>query len=450
MKNRKDANETTSLINHETSGHGHGHSHSNGNKGHGHGHGHSHGDSGCSSEESSIGMKRSGSSGQLRGADCSDNGHRKELPPVSNVKKNKQKTSLAAGIVMCIVFMFVEIIGGYLAHSLAIMTDAAHLLTDVGALSLSFFAVHVSEQSSNNQYTFGWHRAEMIGALASIFSIWFLTGIILYEGVQRMITFSQCASMGLELAKQNITCESVDGKLMTVIGTLGLLVNIALAGILLWGGAKVQHAHSHGSGGCPSGEGGHSHDNMEKGHGHSHGSSHSAPEQANVNVQSAYLHALGDCINSIGVIIAALIIWWGNTSLTGNAVSVSSWYNLADPCASLLFGVITLWTTVALTKDILEVLMEGVPTGVNYHTVLKGLERIPNVLEVHDLHIWSLTTDKLSLSVHLVGDTQQHSIQILQDAQHFCRDLPRSITHTTIQIDPKGECCAARCFSDVH
>ena len=125
-------------------------------------------------------------------------------------------------------------------------------------------------------------------------------------------------------------------------------------------------------------------------------------------------------------------------------------YNLADPSASILFGVITLWTTWGLTQQVMDILMEGVPKGVNYNGVQKGLERIENVLEVHDLHIWSLTTDKLSLSAHLEGDTKQHSEQILRDAQELCNNHHPPITHTTFQIDPKGDCCTARCFSDMH
>eukprot|EP00755_Sulcionema_specki_P005686 Sspe_Gene.33449::Locus_16329_Transcript_1_1_Confidence_1.000_Length_1466::g.33449::m.33449/K14689/SLC30A2, ZNT2; solute carrier family 30 (zinc transporter), member 2 len=121
---------------------------------------------------------------------------------------------------------------------------------------------------------------------------------------------------------------------------------------------------------------------------------------------------------------------------------------MADPLTSLIFGVVTLWTTIGLTKEVLEVLMEGVPAGVNYEKVLAGLEALPGVEEVHDLHIWSLTTDQLSLSVHLTSDKHE---EVLHAAQNFCSSLkPRGIEHTTIQVDPVNDCCAARCFSSVH
>ena len=420
----------------------------------------------------------------LRGNDCSSTEHRSGEKERQN--KSKEMKALKFCIVLCLVFMVVELIGGYVAHSLAIMTDAAHLLTDVGALLLSYFAAHVSQQPSNNQYTFGMHRAEIIGALASIFSIWFLTGIILYAAVMRFMDFSHCASIGLEKALVTPTCESVNGKLMVLVGILGLIVNIAMAGILVKGGAEVMHSHSHGGGSCSShGEG----DKKEEGgHGHSHGHSHGGhgghgshgghgghggetkKKSGNVNVQAAYMHALTDCINvcvlfllfifeylssegikkkkkqSAGVIIAALIIWLGNWKSVGMDTSVSSWYNLADPVISFLFGALTLHTTWGLTQDLTSVLMEGVPRGVNYEKVLRDLHEIPDVDEVHDLHIWAHTMDKLSLSVHLTSNNHK---KVLIDAQHYCKD-ELNIDHATIQVDPSGECCVARCHSSVH
>ena len=180
---------------------------------------------GCSSkkkeEVTPVPTAQTNGSGKMpRGADCGPDGHREELTKETSETRRKQKISLAAGVGMCMVFMLVEIVGGYLAHSLAIMTDAAHLMTDVGALSLSYFAIHISETGSNNQYTFGWHRAEIIGALVSIFSIWFLTGIILYEAFQRMWIFSRCARLGEEAAALDVTCEAVNGKLMVCASLL--------------------------------------------------------------------------------------------------------------------------------------------------------------------------------------------------------------------------------------
>ena len=215
---RKDATEATPLLSGSNGG-GHGHSHASKDHGHSHAskdHGHSHGgdDSHGHSHGGAVSIKKVTSAGKLQGADCDDGNHRTELPQESSATKQRQKTSLAIGVAMCCAFMLIEIVGGYLAHSLAIMTDAAHLLTDVGALSLSFFAIHISEQSSCSQYTFGWHRAEIIGALTSIFSIWFLTGIILFEAFNRMLSFYRCASLGEKLAAEQTECIAVDGKLM--------------------------------------------------------------------------------------------------------------------------------------------------------------------------------------------------------------------------------------------
>eukprot|EP00659_Diplonema_papillatum_P011124 gene11124-17104_t len=152
----------------------------------------------------------------MRGAECGPGAdeHRKEIARTDANSRHKQKTALTLGIGLCLMFMILEIVGGYIAHSLAIMTDAAHLLTDVGALSLSLFAVYITESASTQQYTFGWHRAEIIGALASIFSIWFLTGIILYESLVRMYSFAYCARIGVRAAEADPSCQAVNGILM--------------------------------------------------------------------------------------------------------------------------------------------------------------------------------------------------------------------------------------------
>jgi zinc transporter 2 len=136
-----------------------------------------------------------------------------------------------------------------------------------------------------------------------------------------------------------------------------------------------------------------------------------------VNVRAAFIHVLGDCLQSLGVIAAAVIIWVGNVVEFHEVKVQKSWWNMADPVASLLFGVITIVTTsriqsdqisnnvpVKLTKNIVDVLMERVPAGVQYAEILRELREIPNVSGVHDLHIWAISVGKVSLSCHLQSD----------------------------------------------
>jgi len=368
-------------------------------------------------------------------------------------KRARNALLLATGFTM--IFMVVEIVGGYIADSLAIMTDAAHLLTDVAAMCLSLFAMALSSRPATDTMTFGFHRAEILGALASVVTIWALVGVLVYEAILRLIADSELAG------------DVVDGRIMTIIGVAGLLVNLIDAAILHWGGAP--HGHSHGGGGHAHGHD-HSDEGKEKkkkkekeeGHGHSHGGhshGHAGKEEkkekkkkkdklphahANVNVRAAFIHVLGDCLQSLGVIAAAVIVWVGNVTEFGKPAASSMW-NLADPIASLLFGVITLITTLKLLRNIVDVLMERVPEEINVCELKQELASIMGVLRVHDLHVWALTMGKISLSVHLSAEDH---VGTLLEAQRICRD--HGITHTTIQIDPPDVACEHEHQHELH
>jgi len=384
-------------------------------------------------------------------------------------RKNR-KAMLALIYATCFTFVFMvgEIVGGYLAHSLAIMTDAAHLLTDIAAMLLSIFAMHLAKRPADRYMTFGYHRAEILGALASIITIWALIAILVYEAILRL------------KADVTKTGTAVDGRIMTIIGSAGLVVNIIDALILKWGNAP--HGHSHGHGGGHSH--GHSHEHKEEkkqngeahkhkdkeghkhkdkeghkhkdkeGHkhkdkeGHKHkdkeGHSHEHKDKdklkkkkkdkkqhENVNVRAAFLHVVGDCIQSLGVIAASLVIWLGNYFKYHSISVPHSYYNLADPIASLLFGVITLFTTISLLKNIVDVLMERVPKEFDYDEILSDLKAVDGVLEVTDLHIWSVSVGKVALSVHLTSDD---NVNALLNSQLVCRK--HGIKHATIQVNP--------------
>jgi len=138
-------------------------------------------------------------------------------------------------------------------------------------------------------------------------------------------------------------------------------------------------------------------------------------------VRAAFLHVLGDAVQSIGVMIAAGLIWHD-----------PSW-NIADPVCTFLFSVLVLATTVRLIRESVHVLMEGTPEGINPSDVLSALQAIHGVREVHDLHIWSLSVGKPSLSVHLLVDDEE-SDHILQEAHDICSKRWK-IHHTTIQVE---------------
>ena len=452
--------------------HSHSHSHGNGSgHGHGHGHGHSHGqDHSHTQDGADIRIESNGANAvtvTVRTSDVhtptssrsalkkkravperdaeklsllADN----EEAKLQKSKRRRAKRALICALIFCIVFMIAEGVGGYYAHSIAVMTDAAHVATDVAALGLSLYALEKSGQPKCSKYTYGWHRMEIVGALVSLLSIWFLTGIIVYESTRRLMHKVQ-----------------VNGQLMMILGGCGLLVNIVVALILSYGNASVTHFHSHGdSGECPSKGGGHSHGGHgHGGHGHSHGHSHdhghshgavavndasdtqslgdtlstftSVKKGENVNVKSAMIHAIGDCVQSIGVIIAAAIIWIGNHhACKGHESDCMSDFNYADPITSFLFAAVTLWTTAGMFRQVFNVLLES-SGGLPYDQVAMEFEQTFGADKVHDLHLWSLTINKPALSVHIVSDNH---VQTLRQAKGIC--TKHEIHHTTIQVDP--------------
>eukprot|EP01065_Artemidia_motanka_P050671 TRINITY_DN871_c0_g1_i9.p1 TRINITY_DN871_c0_g1~~TRINITY_DN871_c0_g1_i9.p1 ORF type:complete len:757 (+),score=200.92 TRINITY_DN871_c0_g1_i9:63-2273(+) len=447
---------------------GHGHSHGDADHGHshgGHGHGHDHG-AGTSPAYWNVKLH------EIQGKGCSRDetgamihrGAEKDRTE-SIAQRRRAKLALKACIALCFFFMTLEIIGGYIANSLAIMTDAAHLLADVGSLAISLWSLNVSDRPADYekmdggspQLTFGWHRADALGTLTSIATIWFLTAVILWKATERTFLFTECAlgdHPGSPVAGTG-SCIAVDGNLMMIIGFLGLAVNLMMAGILKLGGdPPVQHAHSHDGGGC-GGHGGHSHGGHggHGGHGdHGHGGGN---DGTSVNVESAFLHALSDCLNSAGVIIASAVIWAGNSWAHGVNMSATSWYNLADPACSFVFGVLTIRTTYGLAREMISILMEACPPGINYNEVLGKILMMPGVIEVHDLHIWSLTRGEKSLSVHVTAaaqegeDEHQATRAVLARVQNLV-SRKYGIAHSTVQVEVQDDCCVARCHGLMH
>lgn len=183
------------------------------------------------------------------------------------VERRKSSRKLSRAVMICLFFMGVEVVGGLYANSLAILTDAAHLLTDVAGFALSLFAIWASGWGATPLQTFGYSRLEILGALGSILFIWLLTGILVYEAIKRLVN---------EVAP-------VNGRLMFCIAAVGLLVNLAM--MFMLGHEGHGHAHGHGHG--------HSHDDDHSGHGHGDGRNH-AHEGDHSGHGSESQHAYGD------------------------------------------------------------------------------------------------------------------------------------------------------------
>ncbi|KAK5980882.1 Zinc transporter [Trichostrongylus colubriformis] len=244
---------------------------------------------------------------------------------------------------------------------------------------ISLFSLYIASKPPSQRMSFGFHRAEVLGAFFSVFLIWIVTGVLVVLAILRIINADY----------------KIDATIMAITAGIGVFVNLVMGSLLYFGG----HAHSHGGGG-------HSH------HGHAHAqaiqyeilpeTSGKHTDSPNINVRAAFIHVLGDLVQSVGVLIAALIIFFKE-----------SWA-IVDPICTLLFSVIVLCTTVYIMRDALVVLLEGRPNNIEFSRVFTSLEQIKGVKKVHDLRIWALTMDKVAVSVHLEVAQPQNAQSVLR------------------------------------
>ena len=151
-------------------------------------------------------------------------------------------------------------------------------------------------------------------------------------------------------------------------------------------------------------------------------------------VRAAFIHVIGDILQSIGVCIAAALIWAFNDRwLDGNGVSY--WYRI-DPVCTLFFSALVLWTSLGTVQEAMHVLMAGVPHGVDCNTIIKQLEGIPSVIDVHDLHVWALSGDKRNMWAHLMVTPGADSTQVIYEAQRIARAV--DCHHTCFQVEDSG------------
>jgi zinc transporter 2 len=328
--------------------------------------------------------------------------------------------------------MTIEIIGGYLANSIAIMSDAAHLLSDFLGFIISIISIVISRKKATNEMSFGFHRAEIIGALVSVTLIWGLTLWLLYEATMRIISPPE-----------------VDGFIMLVVAVIGFLFNLIMGLVLAYQGVGHSHAlHSHGGHDHGHEHGGHDHahghahddehsshqgvDLASDAHSHSHSHGHGHNDLENVNLRAALIHVIGDALQNVGVIIAgAIIYFWPNLSI-------------ADPICTFVFSIIVGYTTIRILRDCINVLMEGSPLDFDLEALEQDLNALPGVIEVHDLHVWSLSLGKLSLSCHLSSDTPQITSR---KARKLIKNKYK-ISHSTIQVEDKNN--KFDCKHDLH
>ncbi|XP_062979733.1 probable proton-coupled zinc antiporter SLC30A3 [Elgaria multicarinata webbii] len=310
--------------------------------------------------------------------------------PSQSQQKLQAQRKLSLACVVCFLFMIGEVIGGYLAHSLAIMTDAAHLLTDMGSMGVSLFSLWVSTRPSTKTMTFGWHRSETLGALASVLSIWIVTGVLVYLASARIISNDY-----------EIEASAMLGTSACAVG-----VNIIMACLLHQSGSA--HGHGLGTGG------------YER-IGDSPCGGPRTPH-SNTSVRAAFVHVVGDLLQSVGVFVAATVIYF------------KPQYKIADPVSTFLFSVFVLGSTLTILRDVFRVLMEGAPRGVEFQAVKELLLSIQGVKGAHSLHLWALTLSHHVVAVHVAVEPNADTAAVLQEATALLRHRLGFVS-CTVQVE---------------
>ncbi|MEC1588711.1 cation diffusion facilitator family transporter [Bacillus sonorensis] len=277
---------------------------------------------------------------------------------------NRKALFISFGLIFA--FMVIEFIGGMMTNSLALLSDAGHMLSDAAALGLSLAALAFGGKEANTSKTYGYKRFEILAAFINGITLLAISIYIFWEAYHRFFSPPEVASAG-----------------MLGIAVVGLAVNIAAAWILMKGDMS-----------------------------------------GNLNLRSAFLHVLGDLLGSVGAIIAGLLMMIFN-------------WNIADPIASIIAALLVLVSGFRVTKESVHILMEGKPEHIDTDTLKKGILSIPSVKDIHDLHIWSITSDFPSLSCHVVVSEDGDRDRILQQVSEYLRKEFR-LEHVTVQIEGEG------------
>ncbi|MEA2311579.1 MAG: cobalt-zinc-cadmium efflux system protein [Solirubrobacteraceae bacterium] len=282
------------------------------------------------------------------------------------IAADADRRRLAVALALILGFMVVEVVAGLLASSLALLSDAAHMLTDAGSLALALVAARLAARPPGGRFTFGLGRAEILSAQINGAALLVLAGVIAIEAVQRLSS-----------------PPDVRGGVVAVVGVAGALVNVAAA----WQLARA--------------------------------------ERRSLNVEGARAHVLTDLYASLGAILAGLAI-------------VLFGFRQADGIAALAVSVLMLHSGWGLLRDAAAVLLEGSPAGVRPDEVGRALATHAGIVEVHDLHVWEVTTGFPALAAHVLVRPGDDCHGRRRELEQLLRER-FGIEHTTLQVDHEAE-----------
>lgn len=281
-----------------------------------------------------------------------------------SISRDGNKTALIIALAITSGIMIMEFVGGLITNSLALLSDAGHMLSDSSSLLLSLIAFWFAGKPPSPSKTYGYYRFEILAAFFNGLTLFFMAGWIVYEAYERIVE-----------------PPTVSSGTMILIAFIGLVANIVSAFFL-----------------------------MKKGN-----------VEGNINIKSAYLHVIGDALGSVGAVIAGILMWF------------FEWY-IADPIISIIVAMLILKSAWSVLKSSIHILMEGVPITIDQKEVKETLLSIEGVRDIHDLHIWTITSGLDSLTCHLLIEDNQDEQHILQQAIQLI-ESKFSITHTTLQVE---------------
>jgi zinc transporter 2 len=347
--------------------------------------------------------------------------------------------------------MTIEFIFGYIAGSLAIISDATHLLSDLAGFLISLFSLIVALKPADKDFTFGYHRFEVLGALASILIIWALTVWLLIEAVYR-------------IKHPN----PIVGFIMVCIAAGSLVFNIIMNRILAYN--PVVNAMDEGMGATKINKDNENDNNnnidnevtmnlnnnkndmkealldnndLEKGNKaadlgmNESDLEHNLKADDNPVIRAAYIHILGDMIQSTGVLLAALAIYLFQDTHPG--------VRILDPICTFCFAIVVLCITFPVSKDCIFVLLESTPRDLDIESLYSDLSSLKGVISVHDIHLWNISIGRPSIALHIICENPGETIKI---ATETCKSY--GIKHCTIQTETKEYNCQHEEDNDIH
>ncbi len=284
--------------------------------------------------------------------------------PHANPDSDQRRLLIVLGVAS--VYFLTELIGGYLTGSLALLSDAVHMLTDIAALCLGLLTLWISRRPASSAKSYGYLRAEILGALLNGLFLWVLVVFIWIEAFGRLRDPRPVSGLGV-----------------MAIALIGIGVNTFSA----WMTSTDPH-------------GGH---------------------KTGMAMRAVFVHVISDLVGSVGVLAAGAL-----TYFTG-------WMQ-ADPAVSILIGVLVLYGSWGLVREGVDILMESVPRHIDLDEMRTDLLAVTGTREVHDLHVWCLTTRQIALSAHAVVAADADRDRVLAE---MCSLLQTKfdIHHLTLQLE---------------